>query len=49
MAELLAPHPGVRAWLARVAEECGPHYGAVHAVVWKVAGRPSPAGSPARL
>eukprot|EP00798_Chlamydomonas_sp_ICE-L_P022751 gene22751-29918_t len=30
MAELLEPHPKVRAWLKTVAETCAPHYDAVH-------------------
>ena len=34
--ELLAPHPQVRAWLARVAGVCSPHYQDVHSVLYKV-------------
>ncbi|EFN56669.1 hypothetical protein CHLNCDRAFT_57549 [Chlorella variabilis] len=35
MAELLAPHPRVQAWLQRVRQECAPHYDEVHALLRK--------------
>lgn len=39
MAELLEPHPRLRAWLARVAAACGPHYEQAHTMLRKVRGR----------
>lgn len=37
--DLLAPYPTVRAWLARVAARCEPHYSQVHALLHMVQGR----------
>ena len=33
MAELLAPHPGVTAWLQRMRDACAPHYDGASACV----------------
>lgn len=35
--ELLQPHPVIRAWMARVAAACEPHYSQVHAILHKAA------------
>lgn len=37
--ELLAPHPRVRAWLARLAADCQPAWNDAHAVLHKVRAR----------